>query len=92
MDIRLLNTDADYIMALNRFEDIFDPQVGTHESDEADILWIIIDEYENKYFPIEAPDPIEAIKVRMQELEFRQVDLVSELGGKNRASDGLIRC
>ncbi len=92
MDIRLLKTDADYIMALNRFEYIFDAQLGTHESDEADILWIIIDEYENKYFPIEAPDPIEAIKVRMQELEFRQVGLVSELGGKNRASDGLILC
>ncbi len=91
MDIRPIKTDADYQMALNRFEDIFDAQVGTHESDEADILGIVIDEYENKHFPIEAPDPIEAIKIRMEELQLRQVDLISELGGKNRVSEILNR-
>ncbi len=87
MNIRPIKTDTDYKLALSRLEDIFDARVGTPESDEADILGLIIDEYENKHFPIEAPDPIEAIKIRMEEMQLRQVDLVNELGGKNRVSE-----
>ncbi len=74
-------------MALNRFEEIFDAQGGTPESDEADIPGLIVDEYENKYYPIESPNPIEAIKIRMEEMQLRQVDLVNEFGGKNRVSE-----
>lgn len=87
MNIKPIKTDEDYQIALNRLEDIFDAQVGTPESDEADILGLIIDEYENKYYPIEAPDPIEAIKIRMEEMQLKQVDLVNEFGGKNRVSE-----
>ena len=47
---------------------IFDTPVGTGESDEADILGLMIDEYEKKHYPVEAPDPIEAIKIRMEEV------------------------
>ncbi|EPR68064.1 helix-turn-helix domain-containing protein [Cyclobacterium qasimii] len=87
MDIKPIKTEVDYHMALNRLEEIFDAQVGTPESDEADILGLMIDEYENKYYPIEAPDPIEAIKIRMEEMQLKQVDLVNEFGGKNRVSE-----
>ena len=58
---------------------------------EADILGLLIDDYENIHYPIEAPDPIEAIKIRMKELNLKQVDLISEIGGKSRVSEVLNR-
>ena len=64
---------------------------GTPESDEADLLGLIIDEYEKKHFPIEAPDPIEAIKIRMEEMQLKQIDLLNEIGGKSRVSEILNR-
>ena len=91
MDIKLIKTESDYQIALARLEEIFDASIGTIESDEADILGLMIDEYEKEYYPIEAPDPIEAIKIRMEEMQLRQIDLVSEIGGKSRVSEILNR-
>jgi len=91
MNITPIKTDSDYQVALNRLEIIFDAKIGTKESDEADILGLIIDEYEQKKHPIEAPDPIEAIKIRMEEMQLKQVDLISEIGGKSRVSEILNR-
>jgi HTH-type transcriptional regulator / antitoxin HigA len=76
---------------LKRLEVIFDAKVGTPASDEADILGLMIDEYEKKYYPIEAPDPIEAIKIRMEEMQLKQIDLADALGGRNRVSEVLNR-
>jgi HTH-type transcriptional regulator / antitoxin HigA len=87
MNITLIKTEEDYQVALKRLEVIFDAKSGTLESDEADILGLIIDEYEKKHYPIEAPDPIEAIKIRMEELNLKQVDLAETIGGKNRVSE-----
>ena len=70
---------------------IFDAAIGTPESDEADILGLMVDEYEKKHYHIEAPDPIEAIKIRMEEMQLRQIDLVNEIGGKSRVSEILNR-
>ena len=72
-------------------EFLFDAPAGTPESDEADILALVIDDYERKHFPIEAPDPIEAIKIRMEEMHLKQADLINEIGGKNRVSEILNR-
>ena len=91
MDIRLIKTEDDYQQALERLEEIFDAPSGTVESDEADVLGLLIDEYEKKYYPIEAPDPIEAIKIRMEEMQLKQKDLVDVIGGKNRVSEILNR-
>ena len=91
MEIRLIKTDEDYQSALNRLDEIFDARTDSAESDEADILALLIEEYENKYYPIEAPDPIEAIKVRMEEMQLKQKDIAEVLGGKNRASEILNR-
>ena len=87
MNIKLIKTEEDYKIALKRLEVIFDAKNGTIESDEADILGLMIDEYEKKNYPIEAPDPIEAIKIRMEELNLKQVDLADTIGGKNRVSE-----
>ncbi|HED37535.1 MAG TPA: transcriptional regulator [Ignavibacteria bacterium] len=91
MDIKLIKTDLDYQNTLGRLDKIFDAPIGTSESDEADILGLMIDEYEKTYFPIDAPDPIEAIKIRMEEMRLKQVDLVPEIGGKSRVSEVLNR-
>jgi HTH-type transcriptional regulator/antitoxin HigA len=91
MNIRPIKTDLDYKVALKRLEVIFDAAVGTIESDEADVLGLMIDEYEKRHYPISAPDPIEAIKIRMEEMSLKQIDLVNEIGGKSRVSEILNR-
>lgn len=91
MNIKLLKSEADYKLALKRLEEIFDAPIGTHDSDEADILGLLVDEYEKKHYPIKAPDPIEAIKIRMEEMQLKQVDLVDVIGGKSRVSEVLNR-
>jgi len=91
MELKPLKTELDYRLALKRMEDIFDAEIGTPESDEADILGLMIDEYEKKNYPIEAPDPIEAIKIRMEEMQLKQIDLIDVIGGKSRVSEVLNR-
>ncbi len=91
MELKPIKTESDYQNALKRLEVIFDAPMGTNESDEADILGLMIDEYEKKHYPIEAPDPIEAIKIRMEEMHLKQIDLVGEIGGKSRVSEILNR-
>lgn len=70
-------------------EKLFDAPIGTLASDEADILALLIDDYEKRYYPIEAPDPIAAIRIRMEEMNLKQADLASEMGGRNRVSEVL---
>ena len=91
MNIQLIKSELDYQKALKRLEVVFDALSGTSESDEADVLALIIDEYEKKHYAIEAPDPIEAIKIRMEEMQLKQIDLVNEIGGKSRVSEILNR-
>jgi HTH-type transcriptional regulator/antitoxin HigA len=91
MDLKPIKTETDYRNALKRLEDIFDAKPGTNESDELEILGLLVDDYENKHYPIEAPDPIEAIKIRMEEMQLKQRDLVAEIGGKSRVSEILNR-
>ena len=78
MSITPIKTEQDYRVALKRMESLFDAPVNTSESDEADILGLLIDEYEKKHYPIEAPDPIEAIKIRMEEMQLEQKILISD--------------
>lgn len=91
MEIRLIKTETDYQSAMKRLEEVFDAPVGTPESDEADILGLLLDEFEQKFYPIDAPDPIDAIKIRMEEMHLKQVDLVPDIGGKSRVSEILNR-
>lgn len=91
MNISLIKNEEDYQIALKRLEVIFDAAIGTSESDEADVIGLLIDDYEKKHYPVEAPDPIEAIKIRMEEMQLKQIDLAIEIGGKNRVSEVLNR-
>lgn len=91
MELKPIKTDQDYRDALERLEIIFDAPINTKEGDEAEILSLLIENYENEHYPIDAPDPIEAIKIRMEELNMRQKDLVGIIGGKSRVSEILNR-
>lgn len=91
MNIKPIKSEEDYNQALVRLELLFDAPIGTAESDEADILGLIIDEYERKHYFIDAPDPIEAIKIRMAEMHLKQTDLINVIGGKSRVSEILNR-
>lgn len=87
MEVQVIKSEKAYRNALQRLELIFDAPVDSVEGDEAEILSLLIENYENEHYPIEAPDPIEAIKIRMEELNMRQQDLVGILGGKSRVSE-----
>jgi HTH-type transcriptional regulator / antitoxin HigA len=89
MEIKPIKTELDYQVSLTKLDELFDAPIGTKESDYADILALLVDEYEKKHFPIEAPDPIEAIKIRMEEMHLKQKDLASVIGGNNRVSEVL---
>jgi len=91
MDLKPIKTETDYRTALKRLEEIFDAKPGSPEGDELEILGLMVDDYENQHYPIEAPDPIEAIKIRMEELHLKQVDLIPEIGGESRVSEILNR-
>jgi HTH-type transcriptional regulator/antitoxin HigA len=91
MKLKPIKTDKDYRDALERLEIIFDAPINTKEGDEAEILSLLIENYENEHYPIDAPDPIDAIKIRMEELNMRQKDLVGIIGGKSRVSEILNR-
>lgn len=87
MNIKPIKIEKDYEKALERMEVIFDAPPDTKEGDEAEILSLLIENYENNHYPIEAPDPIEAIKIRMEEMNLKQKDLIGIIGGKSRISE-----
>jgi len=91
MFIKPIKTESDYRSALERLTLIFDAAPNTTEGDEAEVLGILIDEYEKQHYPIDPPDPIEAIRIRMEEMELKQVDLIPVIGGKSRVSEVLNR-
>ena len=91
MKLRPIKTAKDYEKALERLELIFDAKLGTPQGDELEVLSILIDNYEKQQYPIELPDPIEAIKFRMEQLGYSQKDLVDIIGFKSRVSEILNR-
>ena len=91
MRLRPIKNEKDYQNALERLEVIFDASIDTREGNEAEILSLLIENYENEHYPIEPQDPKEAIKIRMEELNMRQKDLVGIIGGKSRVSEILNR-
>ena|ERR1700761_7297070 len=87
MDIKLIKSESDYQSALKRLEVIFDAEPNTAEGDELEILGVLIDNYEKIHTPIDMPDPIEAIKFRMEQLNYTNQDLAAIIGLKSRVSE-----
>jgi HTH-type transcriptional regulator/antitoxin HigA len=91
--IRPLRSEADYEAALAEIARYFakEPKPGTSAADRFDLLALVIEDYEAKHWPIDPPDPIEAIRYRMETGGFSQADLGRLLGSRQRASDVLAR-
>jgi HTH-type transcriptional regulator/antitoxin HigA len=89
--IKIVQSEAEYQKALSRLEELFDAPVGSAESDEADLWALVIEDYESKHHAIDAPDPIHAIRIRMEEMELKQNDLLPIFGSKSRVSEVLNR-
>ncbi|MEO5650439.1 MAG: helix-turn-helix domain-containing protein [Ginsengibacter sp.] len=87
MQLKIIRTKKDYFRALERFEEIFQAKAGTSESDEADVLSLLIKAYEDKNFVIESSSPLEAIRYRMKEQGLSNSDLAAILGFKSRVTD-----
>src|ERR1700739_1878860 len=91
MNIKPIKTEKDYQNALKRLEVIFDASPKTKAGDELEILGFLIEKYEEEHYAIDAPDPIEAIKFRMEQMGYKQKDLAEIIGYKGRVSEILSR-
>jgi HTH-type transcriptional regulator / antitoxin HigA len=87
MKLKPIHTEAEYESTLLRAEELFDSKRGTPSGDELEVLLILIDKYEKDNYPIELPDPIEAIKFRMDQLQIKPKDLAELIGYKSRVSE-----
>ena len=91
MEIISIQSEEDYRKALKKAAEIWDAEPGTPEADELERLLPLIEDYEEAHYPIDPPDPIEAIKVRMEELGLNRKDLEPCIGSRGRVSDILNR-
>jgi HTH-type transcriptional regulator/antitoxin HigA len=82
MNIKPIKTEQDYIITLTRIEKLMDTQPNTEEFDELEVLSTLVEVYEEKFYHIAAPDPISAIKFRMEQENLQQKDLISIMGDK----------
>ena len=89
MNIRPIRTEADYDIALQRIDMLMelDPDIGSDDGDELEVLVMLVEKYEEKHWAIATPDPIEAIKYRMEEMGLKQKDLVPLIGSKSKVSE-----
>lgn len=88
---KLIETESEYEATLERIEEIFDATPGTPEEKELKLLVILVQHYEAENHPIPNPDPIEAIKIRMEDLRLKDKDLVPFIGDKTTVSKVLNR-
>ncbi len=91
MAVGILRTEEDYRKALDRLDDIFDAPANSREGDEAELLVLLIENYENEHYPMAPPDPIEAIKFRMEQMGMKKKDLAEIIGYKSRVTEILNR-
>lgn len=92
-NIRPIKTDADYDWAISEITKYFEnePEVGSPDGDRFDVLATLIEAYEDKRYPIEAPDPVEAIQAYMEMADLKQTGLAEVIGSRSRASEVLNR-
>lgn len=91
MHIKVIKTEPEYLKALRAVDAIFSAKPDTPEGDQLELLTLLIEQYENRHYPIAAPDPIEAIKFRMEQTGMSISELGEVLGYRSRASEILSR-
>jgi len=85
--MKIIKTESEYKSALIKLEKIFNAKPNTLKGDELELLSLLIEKYEQEKYPIDMPDPIEAIKFRMEQMDYTQNDLAKIIGLKSRASE-----
>jgi HTH-type transcriptional regulator/antitoxin HigA len=91
MEIEVIKTKKQYEASLQRFEELFFAKPNTKEGKEAQLLALVLKDYEDKHYKIEAPDPVEAIKYKMKQMHLSKKDLGEILGYTSRVSEILNR-
>ncbi|AFH48043.1 Putative transcriptional regulator [Ignavibacterium album JCM 16511] len=91
MKIRVIKNKKDYEVALKTIDELWNSKPNTEEGDLLELLLTLVEVYEQKHYKISPPDPIEAIKFRMEQLGLKQSDIADVIGGKNRVSEILNR-
>ena len=91
MQAKVIQTEEEYRAALAHIDGIFDAEPGTPEGDELELWLILVEAYEDVHYPIDPPDPVDAILFRMEQAQLRPVDLAPYLGGRSRVSEILNR-
>ena len=91
MEIRLIKTEADYEAALKEIEGLMTAVADSPEGDRLDVLVTLVEAYERDQYPMDFPDPVEAIKFRMEQQGLTVDDLVPVIGRKNRVYEILAR-
>jgi HTH-type transcriptional regulator / antitoxin HigA len=91
MDIRPIKTEADYERALGEIERLWGAAADTPKGDKLDILLTLVEAYEQAHYPIDPPDPVEAIKFRMEQMGLTRKDLEPYLGKRGRVAEVLNR-
>lgn len=84
--VRPIKTEEQYREALKRIDSLIDAEAGTAEFELLEVLSILVDDYENKYYPVEPLDPVDAIKYEMEERGLKQKDLIQYFGSKEMVS------
>ncbi len=87
MTYKIIKTEEDYHRALARIDELMDAEPNTPEGDELELLVTLVELYEEKKYPIDMPDPVEAIKFRMEQLNLNQQALVPFIGSKSKVSE-----
>ena len=87
MKPKIIKTEKQYHEALARVEALMDAKPGSSREEELELWSLLVEQYEAAHFPIELPDPVEAIKFRMEQEGLQQKDLVKFFPGKNRVSE-----
>ena len=91
MEVKLIKTEEEYNKALNRIDELFDVTPESKEFDEVELLIALVELYEQQHYKIESPDPIEAIKFRMEQMEVKRIDMTKYFGTRGRVSEILNR-
>ncbi|OQX79082.1 MAG: transcriptional regulator [Bacteroidetes bacterium 4484_249] len=91
MKIRPIKTEQDYNESIKRIEELWGVKKDLQERDEFDLLCTLVESYEMKHFPIAPPDPIDAIKFRMEQMGITKTDMAKYLGSQSRVSEVLNR-
>ncbi len=91
MTIKPIKTEADYRAALKRIDQLVDCLDDTEQADELDVLSILVENHESEHYPIAPPDPIDAIRFRMDQTGMSEQEIAIYLGGEKNADDILNR-